>query len=369
MLIVSYLRTWPLGSTAEEMAQGRRWKAEDIRGELLDTLNIAFGLLEGNRLYLPALADQPELPGFSNLFDELAALKAEHPHLKLNLSVGGWGAEGFSDLALSPTSRAEFAADVLRWIAKYKLDGVDIDWEYPVGPEGGLEIKTRPEDAENYIYLLSDLRRALDGLSARLGRPLTLTTAVPALAWFPKVIDLARVQEAVDYLKLMSYDFYGGWSATTGHTANLCPNPQDPTGWSADQAVQLYLAAGVKPEKLLLGVPFYARAWRGVSPENDGLFQPFASAAYEHGLSYTDLKERFLSDPRYVRYWDDQAKAAYLFNGDEFITYEDARSLACKADYAQRLGLAGIMIWEYGHDLSGELLEVLHTSLKGSTAP
>ncbi|HPT82434.1 MAG TPA: glycoside hydrolase family 18 protein [Limnochordia bacterium] len=364
MLIVSYLRTWPLGSTEAEMAQGRRWSAQDIRGDLLDTINVAFALLDGTRLYLPALQDQPGLPAFSNLFEELAAVKARYPQVRINLSVGGWGAEGFSDLASSRASRAQFAAEAASWIGRYNLDGIDIDWEYPVGPPGGQEIKSRPEDGENYVRLLGDLRRELNTLSAKLGRPLTLTTAVPALAWFVQVVDVARVQEQVDYLKLMAYDFYGGWSATTGHAANLFSNPQDPAGWSGDQAVELYLKAGVQPGKLLLGVPFYARAWRGVEPKNNGLFQPFSSAAYAHGLSYNELKERFLTDPSYVRHWDDTAKAAYLYNGSEFISYEDAQSLGHKAAYARRRGLAGLMIWEYGHDLSGELLTALSKSLQ-----
>ena len=365
MLIVSYLRTWPLGSTEEEMVQGKRWTAQQIQGDLLSTINIAFGLLDGNRIYLKELEDQPGRPGFSSLFTELAAVKAKYPHLKVNLSVGGWSEEGFSDLASTAENRAEFVRDAAEWMERHGLDGIDIDWEYPVGPEGGQEIKSRPEDAENYLYLRTDLRKALDALSAELGRPLTVTTAVPATTWFPQVIDVGKVQEQVDYLKLMAYDLYGGWSATTGHAANLYNNPQDPNGggWSVDQTVKLYLSAGVRPEKLLLGVPFYARAWRGVSPVNNGLFQSFASEAYYHGLSYTDLKKDFLSNPSYTRYWDDTAKAAYLYNGDEFISYEDPESLAHKASYVKKKGLAGIMIWEYGHDLSGELLEALYQAM------
>jgi len=354
MLLVSYLRTWPLGSTEEEMAQDRHWRAGEIRGELLDTVNLAFGLLSGNRIYIPHLAGES---GGRHLFTEVAALQGRHPHLKVNLSVGGWGAEGFSAMALTPENRAAFTADALNWLEGHDLDGIDIDWEYPVGREEG----------ENYILLLADLRQGLNRLMERLSRPLTLSTAVPAASWFPRAIDLDRVQQQVDYLKLMAYDFYGGWSPTTGQTANLYRNPQDPADWSVDQAVQLYLAAGVRPDKLLLGVPFYARAWRGVAPENGGLYQPYTSSAYEHGLSYTEL-QRFLADPSYKRFWDDTAKAAYLYNGQELISYEDPQSLAHKAAYVREKGLGGIMIWEYGHDLSGQLLEALHAALKGNVS-
>ncbi len=359
--VVSYIRTWPIGSDPADIRKGRNWAADDIRGDLVSTLNIAFGLLKGNKI------EVRDLKGFPNLFEEVAAAKAAYPHLKFNLSVGGWGAEGFSDMALTAESRAEFVENAISWITKYNLDGLDIDWEYPVGPSWGQEIKSRPEDAENYIALLTDLRTAFDSLSRELGRPLTVTTAVPASTWFPAVIDLVAVQEQVDYLKLMSYDYYGTWSATTGHAANLYNNPDDPEwgGWSTDQAVRMYLNAGVKPEKLLMGVPFYGRGWRGVGPENNGLFQSYKSGLYGDGLNWMDMQDKIFTDPSFVRHWDDTAKAPYVYNGDVFITYEDEESLACKVAYAKEMGLAGIMIWEYGHDLRAELLQALNDSING----
>ena len=43
--VISYIRTWPLGSTAEDMAEGRHWTADDIRAEYLTDLNISFALM------------------------------------------------------------------------------------------------------------------------------------------------------------------------------------------------------------------------------------------------------------------------------------------------------------------------------------
>ena len=39
-------------------------------------------------------------------FGELAALKRAHPHLRTLISIGGWGAGGFSDASLTRESRA-----------------------------------------------------------------------------------------------------------------------------------------------------------------------------------------------------------------------------------------------------------------------
>ncbi|HHT06867.1 MAG TPA: glycoside hydrolase family 18 protein [Hydrogenispora sp.] len=372
--IVAYIRTWPIGSEPADMDRGQRWGADQIRGELLTTLNLAFGHLDGNKIYIRDLKERPGvtdeniiIPAFDNLFAEIATLKQRYPHLKVNLSVGGYGAEGFSDLALKAEHRTEFILDALNWISKYGLDGIDLDWEYPVGPpEGGLPIVTRPEDAENYVLLLQEMRIALDAFAKILNRPLTLTVAVPASLWFLEAIDVLAVQEEVDYFKLMSYDYYGGWSKTTGHAANLYNNPDDPEqgGWSTDQAVTAFINAGVKPEKILMGVPFYARAWRGVPSQNNGLYQEYAEAAYPDGLTYMDIQAKILTDPSFKRYWDDLAKAPFLYNGDLWITYEDAESLAYKVEYIKEKGLAGIMIWEYAHDINAELLEALNRSIE-----
>ncbi len=371
--IVSYLRTWPIGSEPADMQEGVRWNADNIKGDLLSTINIAFALLDGNTIYIKDLDDQPGevdpeviIPAFTNLFDEIAKIKTEYPHIKINLSIGGWGADGFSDMALTKASRTQFINDVAGWLINYNLDGVDIDWEYPVGPEWGQEITSRPEDADNYVALLSEMRKTFDSLEKKIDRNLSITVAIPASTWFPETIDVKAVQEHVDYLKLMTYDFYGAWSDTTGHASNLYNNPADPEwgGWSVDQTVSMYMAAGVTPKKILLGVPFYGRAWSGVNPSADGLFQEYAEPLYEDGINWMDIKDKILTDSSFKRYWDNVAKAAYLYNGDVFITYEDEETLANKVDYIMEKGLGGIMIWEYGHDINAELLHSLNDAIK-----
>ena len=57
-----------------------------------------------------------------------------------------------------------------------------------------------------------------------------------------------------------------------------------------DKAIQAYLVAGVPPDKLLLGVPFYGHGWRGVAAVNYGLCQPAAGLArgvYERAPTIT----------------------------------------------------------------------------------
>ncbi|MDR2398270.1 MAG: hypothetical protein LBD74_05860 [Spirochaetaceae bacterium] len=360
--VASYLRTWALGSDQAEMAQGVRWQAEQIHGEYLKEIIIAFGLIDQEDLSTIRFPDVPE-DGSWDLWAEAAKLKELWPHLKQHLSIGGWGAE-FSDTAYDPEIRERFIAQLCDYLERYDLDGADIDWEYPVGPDWGQEIKSRPEDRETYIALLTELRAALDALGEKTGKRYALSACIPAGTWWIDKNDAVAAVNVVDNLKLMAYDYYGGWSRTTGHLANLYTNPADPEGRSTAQIVEAYLAAGVPAEKIVLGLAFYGRAWGGVEDGGaQGLFQPYAEAAYPDGLSWSKIKA-FLQGDEYIRYWDATAQAPYLYNGDIFITYTDAEAIRSIAGYVKKTGLAGVMVWEYGHDMEGELFKVLNESLQ-----
>src|SRR5699024_4251518 len=60
----------------------------------LDVLNFAFAVVRDGRVVLPADA--------ASRLDRRVALKRRHPHLKIVVSVGGWGAGGFSEAAATP---------------------------------------------------------------------------------------------------------------------------------------------------------------------------------------------------------------------------------------------------------------------------
>jgi chitinase len=366
--VSSYIRTWPIPEDARK-GGSPYWNAGMINGEYLTDLIIAFALLDKSDVsqpYIPELRPAGGGPLFLNIWDEVAALKTKYPHLKVNVSVGGWGADGFSDMANDAKLRSAFVTNACKWLEDYNLDGIDIDWEYPVGPEWGQEIKSRPADKQNYIALLKDLRNALDQLGAKTGKRYGLSTAVPASSWFVKANDVKAAAGIVDSLKLMAYDYYGGWSETTGHHSNLKNNPRDPAwgGWSTEQALNDYLKAGIPPEKIMLGLGFYGRAWQGVEAgdyaDAPGLFQPYKSIPFEDGtLSWTAISQLLKQGSGYKRYWDDLAQAPYLYNGDVWISYTDQEQIERITRFIKEKNLGGAFVWEYGHDINGELFKVL----------
>lgn len=366
--VSSYIRTWGMGSTEEEIGNGRHWNSNDINGKYLTDLIVAFAHVNQNTwgIYFPD-AESSDNP-FSDLWKEVAAVQKKYPKLKIHVSVGGWGADGFSEMSADDEKKATFIKALVKLLEEKNIDGIDIDWEYPIGPDWGQEISSSPDDGVNFLKLLADMRESFDALGAKTGKHYLISCAVPNSSWYVEKIDVVKLSTIVDSLKLMAYDYYGEWSGQTGHHANLYNNPNDPDwgGWSTDQGVRMYLDAGVPSEKIILGVAYYGRAWKGVKDNGvHGLYQKFEEGAYPDGLSWGDLKSKFLSkDSGYVRYWDDVAKEPYLYNGDIFISYVDKDAIKEIGKYVKKMKLGGVMNWEYGHDIECDLGKALYNSVK-----
>lgn len=328
----------------------------EIAARELTRINYAFANLRDGEMV-------EGFPHDAENFAALLALKADNPRLQVMVSVGGWTwSGGFSAMALTAETRARFIASAVKFIERYQLDGLDIDWEYPGLP--GIGNPFLPEDGEHYTALLTELRAQFDLAGRRLRRRLLLSVAAGAGADFLAHTDMRRIAREVDSVNLMSYDYYeSSSSATTGHHAPLFTNPADPRRISTSNSVAAYLAAGVPPRKLVLGVPFYGHAWGETGPASNGLFQP--GKAVELDTSYRNIVANLLNSG-FVRYWDAAAQAPYLYNAETrtFITYEDPESVARKCRYVRDRGLGGVMFWDYESDANHTLLDAIFSSLQ-----
>ena len=301
------------------------------------------------------------------LIAQLVDLKDKYPALKVLISVGGaeWSTY-FSDVALTASSRELFSSSVVNFIVKHKLDGIDIDWEFP-GWKGPGNV-FRPEDKQNYTYLLYELRKQLNEMGKLNGRwpesPYLLSIASGSSQWYLDFVEMNKIIPVLDFINIMTYDFKGGWSLTTGHHANLHPSVSDHgTRQSASSTVQLFRSVGVPQDKMILGAAFYGRYWMGVDKENNGLYRPFSGSA--GALTYRVIKEKYLTDSNFKNYWDPEAKAHYLWSDTKamFISYEDPVSLKSKAAYVRTENLGGVMFWEYSQDYRNTLLDALYNGL------
>jgi chitinase len=333
---------------------------QEVSAAKLTRINYAFANLQNGQI----------VEGFAHdaeNFAVLNSLKRDNPSLTVVVSVGGWAWSGdFSDMALTKQSRKLFIESAVEFVEKYKLDGLDIDWEYP-GMTGDNH-RFRPEDKQNYTYLLKELRVRFDHEQKRLHRHLITSIATGASTDFLEHTEMAKVQTYVDTVNLMSYDYYvPSWDRTTGHHAPMFTNPADPKKISADRTVHEYESAGVPSEKLVLGVPFYGKSWTQVPDQNHGLFQPGKEAPNTY-LPFSALTS--LQSTGYIRYWDAEASAPYLYNHDTqtFISYDDPESLKKKCEYVIDHQLAGVMFWEYSGDSANTLLDSINAGLQRETA-
>lgn len=291
-------------------------------------------------------------------FQKLQELKKRNPTLKILVSIGGWThSKGFSDAVLTEESRKKLTASGIDFLLKYKLDGLDFDWEYPA-LQGDNNV-VRAEDKDNFVAMLKSFREALDSVGSLNNTHYLSTIASGGFRNYLEVNNLGEAQEYLDFINIMAYDFYTAGDAITGHHANLFPNGAK--GRSAQTTVEEHLEFGVPAEKLVLGVPFYGRMWKGVDPTDNGLFK---KGKFEMGLPYHQVFA-LSRNSAYSRFWDSKASAPYLFSllDSAWVTFEDPESLALKMEFVKKKGLAGAMFWEMSEDNTGTLLDALHEVL------
>ncbi len=414
-LLVGYFGQWGLYSDP-------RYTLKDLatnnKAGMLDQLNYAQGFVTGGHCSVAdrnadldhtfnasesvdGKPDDPASP-FRGHLHQLAELKLAYPHLKALISLEGRAADFSFDAR--PENRQAFVASCVDLFVKGNLaanvsepglfDGIDVDWEYPHGP-----------DADNFVAMLTEFRRQMD-----MVRPgLKLSIAVGPSPRMYDGTDFTAVSAQVDEVGLMTYDMAGPWMQTTGFIAPLyrVQPPADPAGATAAPAptpaptggnptasttpaaeaavppgtlpgstpaprpppaggvagsVQAFLAAGVPAPKLLIGLPFYGYGWTQVPEVAQGVFQEGTPIHGDRPYSY--IETLF---PRSKVYRDPVSQTPWLFDGDAFWTFDDPVSVQAKAAYAVEHNLGGVMIWELSGDTTQATL--LKAAQRGLAAP
>lgn len=288
----------------------------------------------------------------------LASVKKNQPHLKVMLAIGGWGEiegkhESFTNEFRRITREEEAAKlyinNLMDFIRKYDLDGVTYDWEFP-------EVQDKPY----YHNLLKVTREAFDAEEKQTGKRLEISIDISGFQH--KNIDVKQCEPYLDWMNIMAYNMQGG--PERKHAANLYDYSSEffgstagmyaeMGGYSADKFVQFYSKIGMPMQKITLGVAFHGRG--NVPPGPDGVDNS--------APTYHKLVNNYIDKNGYKRYWDDQAKAAIVSNGQFYISYEDLESLKYKTEYIKKNNMAGIVYWEYFMDGTKELINGTYTYL------
>ncbi|WP_131738479.1 glycosyl hydrolase family 18 protein [Actinomadura roseirufa] len=327
-------------------------------------------------------------------YNQLKKLKAKYPKLKVLISIGGWTySKYFSDVAATDASRKKFVSSCIDTYIKGNLpdyngaggpgtaagifDGIDLDWEWP-GAEGHAGNHIGKDDKANNTLLIAEFRRQLDALTKDTGKQYQLTAFTPAdPAKIATGWDLPEVAKSLDIFNIQGYDFHGAGSDNswepnrTGHAGNLYADTDDPYSFhfSVENAVKVYLDAGVNPRKLTIGLAYYGRGWQNVTDGGkQGEWQDAKGAApgqFQEEAGTRGYSNLIASVPNCTITHDMQSISTFCYTGNngQWWTFDDAWSITKKVAWLRSKGLLGAMIWEMSGD-PGVLTKALDDGLK-----
>lgn len=318
------------------------------QANILTHIHVAFGKLtmEGDIVF-----------DYHPFVKQMEQVRSWNPDIKIILSVVPQEPDAFTVVSASKELRENVAKTCARLVSQDGFDGVDFDWEYPCVPSNGMNCT--PDDRHNYTLLCEAAKRGMESVGGG-----SVSIAAGADLYYIDSIEPERMAEVLDYVCLMTYDLKCGFHALSGHHTALYSSNGDIFKNSCDQALRLFENAGFPKEKLLMGAAFYSRKWDDVPDRYHGFLQ-LAKTGGGYGPNYDKLEEEYINKNGYVRYWDDEAKAPFLFNGSTFISYDDAESLTHKCEYVKREGIGGIFYWCHSGDPKSVLLRTIGDAIKG----
>jgi spore germination protein YaaH/flagellar hook assembly protein FlgD len=279
--------------------------------------------------------------GSAHLTNVINNAHANDTRVVLTITMFAWTtgqAERQAALLGNPAARQNLARQAALAVHNRGIDGINLDFE-PIA--SGY--------ADEFTALVRTFRSELDALAP--GYQLTFDTT-GHIGNYP--IEDATAPGGADAIFIMGYDYRTASVPTVGSISPLAGPAYD----IADTVAAF--AARVPASKLILGVPYYGRAW---STETDAVNSKNISGA-QYGSSntviYTTAIEYAATNGRrwdgrelgpYVVYHRENCTPAYgCVNPWRQIYYDDAQSLGLKYDLVNSMGLAGTGMWALGYD-------------------
>jgi|GEM_PF-271212 len=305
----------------------------------IDVLNYHPATINANATSNPPLGSivtHNNTPKYQN-FRRIA--EQQNPDIKFLFTVANNNLQVFESWFYNRTYAAKLAQEMTIIIETYGYDGLDIDYEFPTGAQN---LK------DNFVYFMECMRANLDNLGAKNGKEYYLSMAVPGTQWTFSLFDMPALAKHVDYFNLMNYDLYIQHQMTHHHTPTYDNDASTGfVGGSVYSDIQLYLERGIPASKIVPGCGLYALRYTGVPNVNNGLYQP--GTRDNTNLHYTELKYGYVNKNGFVRYWDENAQAPYLYNASTrtFISYDDEQSVEAKCKVVAEQGVRGIMVFDY----------------------
>lgn len=324
----------------------------DTARETLDVVNISFG-----RVTDDGVVDLSELRNIEDI------MQIRKTGTRVVLCIGGYGSscKQFSDAAYTAAGRTKLAQSILEAVQTYHFDGVDIDWEYP-GYETGRDVSV---DRPNFTAMMAQIANTLKNANPDY----LVTSAVPGGPWGVDRYDVSSLNDILDYIHLMTYDFHGS-SKAVHHTA-LYSSTNTSSGCSVVDTIRVYKERGASTDKLVVGVAFYGRVYTlsGAATTDKGIGSTNVMESGKH-ITYTDIIKKYYNDPavkaRMIYYYDTKSCAPSIYDPATrtVISFDDPNSIDAKCQYVWNYDLAGLMYWENGEDTTDILLKAINKGMK-----
>nr|APA05224.1 chitinase [Tetranychus cinnabarinus] len=337
--IVCYFTKW-----SQKRPGAGKFEPENIDPTLCTHLVYAFTGLKDHKL-----DEDSEDPA---ILASLVKLKEKNPDLKLLLAVGGWmvGPAPLKALTENVYRQTSFTFSTIEFLRKIGFDGLDLCWEFPRGPD----------DKAKFTGLIKELREAFEGEAKGSKKSrLLLSAAVPAS--FEAVAagyDVPQLNNFLDYMSVMTYDFHGDWEHAVGHNSPLFPL-NSATGYhkklTVDFSVSEWVNKGASKEKLVVGLPTYGRTFTLQSSNLTDIGAPAIKGGLpgqftrESGfLSFFEVCDLLKQGATLV--WDNEQMVPYAYKDDQWVGFDDLRSFKIKVQWLKQAGYSGIMIWSIDMD-------------------
>ncbi|ESO96266.1 hypothetical protein LOTGIDRAFT_94382, partial [Lottia gigantea] len=262
-------------------------------------------------------------------------LKRANPHLKVSLSIQN----GFPKVVKSLTATEKFAFKAIRFLRKYKFDGIDFDWEFPSPAD--RDIYSRFIEVRNFKEILTN-----DTYQMSMALPNNVNI-------FKSRYDVTVLNKNVDFFTIMAYDFHvfnAKVDSKTGFNSPLYPVAGESKYYSVAGLMQYYISSGLLPSKTIVGIPTYGRSYKLANPRNSGLHAPAVgrgdpspSRKLRGVYTYTDVCIAIKNGAKFST--DAKSHGKYLVKGDNWVAYDDTTSVGEKTQWAMGKGFGGVGIW------------------------
>ncbi|XP_065561191.1 LOW QUALITY PROTEIN: probable chitinase 10 [Artemia franciscana] len=342
MKVICYFTNW-----AWYRPGAGKYTPDNIDASLCTHMVYGFATLDSTKLIMKPYDTWADLD--NKFYQKVVALKEKG--VKVVIALGGWNDSAgnkYSRLVNSPEARKNFIDNAIVFIEKYGFEGIDLDWEYPVCWQVDCS-KGPSSDKEGFALWVKEISEAFKP------RGWTVSAAVsPSKTVVDAGYDVSTINQYLDWIGVMTYDYYGNWDKKTGHVSPLYHFPEsDFDYFNTNYTINYWLSKGATRDKLTAGVPLYGQALSLRDKNKNGLNAPATNPGQageftrQAGfLAYYEICHRVnikggwtvVSDPEHR--W-----GSYAYRGNQWVSFDDSSMIERKGRLFKEWGLAGVIVW------------------------